>query len=91
MGMSWGKHISQFSWNSPSLFLSSQQNTNSTSFHFQNCLYLESRLYGYSKTIFQRQLFFKEIFVIMLAICLNPNFFFTTLQSKIGRVQIFLE
>ena len=52
----------------------SQRNADSTYFYFHNCLHLNSRLYGHSKTIFQRKPFFKYIFFIMLAIFKNPNF-----------------
>ena len=87
--MSWADHTLQCSWDIPSLYLSSQQNTNITSFYFQNCLHLDSRLYGHSQTIFQRKPFFQRN-IIMLA-TFKILIFKTILQSKIGGVQIFVE
>lgn len=73
MKMSWGDHI----FLGYSQFISViSKNTNNTFFYVQNCLHLDSRLYGHSQTIFQRKpFFFKEIFVVILAILKIPNFF----------------
>ena len=71
MEMNWGDHITSVFLEYP-VYMLSWHNVESTSFHFQNCLHLSGRLYGYCKTIFQRN--FLKIIVIMPAIFLNPNF-----------------
>ena len=56
MEMNWGDHITSVFLEYP-VYMLSQQNIDSTSFHFQNCLHWSGRLYGYYKTIFQRKFF----------------------------------
>lgn len=78
--MSWSDHLPQAS-GICRLYLLSQRNINRTSFLFQNCLHLDSRFMVFLKPFFKESIFFKEIFVIFLAIFKNSDFFFLLLDS----------